>query len=143
MVRGRLRRPRHEGDEEHGRTGSSSPPFYCERQRQKAECLSLHARVYVYLASESEEERQAGTTARGTVCTSRIRMKGREKAKRRQGGSEREEERGSLRRRLAASTSDWLVGCGTVLLHTYSPARAAVVAFIYRRSPLSGASAAF
>lgn len=42
-------------------------------------------------------------------------------------------------------TSDWLVGCGTVLLHTYSPGRraAAVVAFIYRRLPLSGASAAF
>lgn len=82
----------------------------------------------------------------------------RENEERRMRGSERTGNETILRRRrlslslsLAATTFDWaglvglawLAGCGTVLLHTYSARRATVVAFIYRRLLLSGASAAF
>lgn len=66
-----------------------------------------------------------------------------------EGGTERKRDGGEreeriLRRRLSQlPPSDWLAGYGTVLLHTYSARCAAVVAFIYRRLLLSGASAAF
>jgi len=56
---------------------------------------------------------------------------------------EKREERIVRRRLLQPPPSDWLAGYGTVLLHTYSTRCAAVVAFIYRRLLLSGASAAF
>lgn len=160
---------RHERDGEHGRTASTSPPFYCERHGQKAECLSvlplcMRTRVCVCVydhtrKNEKEERKKRNTVWRegggrrkgsgggggggaggGTELSlsASVREKERERAK---GGEERERERNRERekeRRLAP-----LTGWPAVERSSCTLIRAPVVAFIYRRLPLSGASAAF
>lgn len=60
---------RHERDGEHGRTASTSPPFYCERHGQKAECLSPHMYVCVYMCTRERTRKKR--RARTTVCAER------------------------------------------------------------------------
>lgn len=85
------------------------------------------------------------TDERETRRMKQERREQRERKKKRE--RERAGRENSAEEALAATTFDWLAGlagfCGTVLLHTYSARRTAVVAFIYRRLLLSGASAAF
>lgn len=139
---------RHERDGEHGRTASTSPPFYCERHGQKAECLSvlplcMRTRVCVCVydhtrKNEKEERKKRNTVWRegggrrkgsgggggggaggGTELSLAASVREKER-ERAKGGEEREREKQRKREREEAGTSDWLAGRGTILLHTYS-----------------------